>query len=68
MNTLIKNKRGLIDTVVLIVVALIILGYFKIDVREIVNTPVVKDNLHYAWELVVWAFGQLRDLAWMALK
>ena len=47
MNT----KRGVISTIVLIVVALIILGYFHISFKSIVSSPTVQENLKFAWQI-----------------
>ncbi len=47
------HKGGLIDTVVLIIVALVILGIFNIDIREIFAEPLVKNNIQYAFYLVI---------------
>lgn len=48
-----KYSRGLISTIVLIVVALIILGYYNINVETVVSSPMVRENLAYAWGAVV---------------
>lgn len=48
-----NHKRGIISTIVLIIIALIILGYFNIDFKSLVQSPIVKDNLAYAWQLLV---------------
>lgn len=45
------HQRGFIGTILVIIAALIILGYFKIDLRTVVSEPVVKDNLNYVWQL-----------------
>ncbi len=47
------NRGGLLRTIVLIVALLIVLGYFGFNMRNIVASPVVHDNLIYAKELVV---------------
>jgi hypothetical protein len=47
------HKGGLIDTIVLIIVALIILGFFNIDLKEIFAEPLVKNNLQYAFYLII---------------
>lgn len=47
------NKRGIINTIVLIVVALIILGYYKIDIKSILAQPLVQSNLDYLKESVI---------------
>ncbi|MFA6404556.1 MAG: hypothetical protein WCW03_00930 [Candidatus Paceibacterota bacterium] len=47
------RRGGLLRTVIFIVAILIILGYFGFNLRNIVASPVVHDNLIYAKELVV---------------
>jgi len=51
-----QKRGGFIKTIVLIVIALIILGYFGYNVQDIVNSPTVQKNLNYAWDIVkyVW--------------
>ncbi len=44
-----KYKRGLIKTIIIIVIALVILGYFGFNVGDIINSPTVQANLHTAW-------------------
>lgn len=39
--------------IILIVILLIILGYFGLNIKNISNSSTVSDNLHYAWSLVV---------------
>jgi hypothetical protein len=51
-----QYNRGLISAVILVVVALIILGYFRINVRAIMSAPGVQDNLKYAWEIFISGF------------
>lgn len=56
MNSLKKNqcdRGGIVRTVLLIIVALIILGYFGFNLRDILKSPTVHDNLIYAKELTV---------------
>ena len=47
------NNRGFIQTVIIIIVALIILGYFGFNLRNIVNSSTVHDNLQFVKELVL---------------
>jgi hypothetical protein len=51
MKTL--NRGGVVRTVLIIVALLIVLGYFGFNLRDIVNSPVVKDNLNFAKEVTV---------------
>jgi hypothetical protein len=52
-----NKKQGLIDTIILIIVALIILGYFNIDLKEVFGNALVKENLVYAWKILLDALG-----------
>ncbi len=47
------GKKGLIKTIILIIIALIILGYFGFNILDIVGGPTVQANLHAAWDFVV---------------
>jgi hypothetical protein len=54
MNNKVKlGNQGLIGTIVLIIVALIILGYFQISFESIIMSPVVQENLKFAWHVFV---------------
>lgn len=50
------GQEGFIKAIVLIVILLIILGYFGYNVEEIINSPIVQKNLDYAWNFTkfVW--------------
>jgi hypothetical protein len=50
------TRGGFIKAIVIIVVALIVLGYFGYNLQDIVKSPTVQGNLNYAWGLVraVW--------------
>lgn len=48
-----KGNRGLIKMVLLIVIALVVLGYFGYNLRDIIDSPTVKENLSYVWGLAV---------------
>lgn len=39
--------------VLVIVIALIVLGFFGYNLKEIVASPTVHDNLVYVWDLIV---------------
>ncbi len=52
-NQKISYDRGLIKTIILIVIGLILLGTFGFRLREIMTSPVVLDNLNYAKEIVL---------------
>jgi len=41
------GQRGLIKWIILFVVALLILSYYGINLRELVNAPTTQDNVSY---------------------
>ena len=47
------EKKGLIKTIIVIVIALIILGYFGFNINDIISGPTVQANLHTAWDFVL---------------
>jgi len=46
------SKKGLIKTIIVIVIALIVLGYFGFNIRDIISGPTVQANLNTAWDFV----------------
>ena len=44
-----KRDRGLIKLLILILIALIVLGYYGISVRQAVENPTTQDNISYIW-------------------
>lgn len=62
-----NRSRGLIKAIVLIVVALVVLGFFGYNLRDIVNSPTVSENLKYAWGLAVklWNTILARPAVWL---
>lgn len=52
-----RNKQqGLINWIILIVIALIILGYYGIDVRKIIEKPETQENISYVTKKVIYAW------------
>ncbi|MCX6717569.1 MAG: hypothetical protein NTU76_02745 [Candidatus Taylorbacteria bacterium] len=39
--------------IVVIVIALIILGYFGFNIKDIIESEKVQNNLHYVWDFTV---------------
>ncbi|PIQ68157.1 MAG: hypothetical protein COV91_05525 [Candidatus Taylorbacteria bacterium CG11_big_fil_rev_8_21_14_0_20_46_11] len=48
-----KGNRGFIKTILVIVIGLIMLGYFGYNLKDIVSSPTVHENLVYVWDLIV---------------
>ena len=54
-----KNyKKGLIREVLIIVIALIILGYFGFNINNIISSGTVQTNLNWFWQIVmtIWSW------------
>jgi hypothetical protein len=45
-------NRGLIKTIIVIVIGLIVLGYFGFNIEDIIKSPNVQSNLNAAWGFV----------------
>ena len=48
----IKNSKGFIKSIVIIIIAVVILGILGIDLRQTLNEGKSHDNLIFVWELV----------------
>ena len=45
-------NRGLIKTIIVIVIGLIVLGYFGFNIEDIIKSPNVQSNLNAAWNFI----------------
>ncbi len=46
-NNASAGKRGLIKMIVIIIIALLVLSYFGINLRSLINAPTTQDNFTY---------------------
>ncbi len=62
-----NGTRGFIKLIILIVIGLIILGYFGLNIKDILASPVVKENLAYAWEMAkhIWSTWLAAPAHWV---
>ncbi len=57
-----KKDQGLIKWIVIIIIALIFLGYIGFDLRKAIEAPTTQNNLTYAQQLVSTAWHRyLKD-------
>jgi hypothetical protein len=47
-----RKNEGLVKFIVLLVIAIIILGYFRVDIRQVVESLGAQANLAYVWGLL----------------
>jgi len=52
-----ETKKGFIKMILVIVIALIILGVMGYNIKDIINSPTVHDNLQYVWNFVVFVWN-----------
>lgn len=52
-----SNHAGFIQIILIIVIALIVLGYFSINIADVMASPIVKENLSYAWNIAKTVWG-----------
>src|SRR3989344_7975339 len=59
-----NTKRGIIKLILLIVIFILIISYFNIDLRAIVESPQTQQNISYAKELAIKAWDILLKPLW----
>lgn len=61
------KRGGFIKIILIIVVAAIILGYYRVDIRNIIESDMVQRNLDYIWGLAKeawdWIYTKIMALA-----
>lgn len=58
------TQQGLIKFIFIVIVIIVVLGYFGLNLREIMATPAVQNNLSYIWQVIVDAWnGWLKEPA-----
>jgi len=75
-----KNSKGFLQLIVIIAIALIIIGYFGLNIKDILAKPVVHDNLVWFWNLlkdlwtnylqgaVMWLWDHVGAYLWELIK
>ena len=58
MKDKLKNQQGFIGLLLLVIVALIILSYFRINIKNIIESETGKENFGYVWAILqkIWDF------------
>lgn len=46
------NNKGFVKLIILIVIVLIVLGYFGFNLQSIIESPTVQNNLIYVWKFI----------------
>jgi phosphatidylglycerophosphatase A len=50
------GERGFLRLILIIIILLLIVSYFGINLRQVVNSPTTQDNVSYVWDgaMTVW--------------
>lgn len=48
-----NDQKGLIRTIIIIIIAIVILSYFGFDLKNIFTSEQVQKNLSYVWNFIV---------------
>lgn len=51
-----NNQKGLIKTIIVILIAIIVLSYLGFDIKKIFESEYLQKNLNYVWDILrtVW--------------
>jgi hypothetical protein len=49
----INDQRGIIKTIVIVLIGIILLSYFGIDLQKATQTDLFRKNLSFTWDTVV---------------
>jgi hypothetical protein len=63
-----KSKNGgLIRTIILVVIFLLVISYFGLNLREVINDPLTQNNFSYVWGEVVhiWTTYLSKPIGWL---
>jgi|SRR3989344_3976687 len=48
-----RPQGGFIQLIIILIIVLIVLGYFGFNIQQIIQSPSVSGNLNYVWGLAV---------------
>jgi hypothetical protein len=51
-NTIKKSEKGLLKTIVIIIIAVLFVSYFDIDMKALVSSETTKNNFSFVGELL----------------
>lgn len=57
-----NNQDGFIKIIVIVIVIVILLGVFNINLRGILESEMVQNNLQYLWELIVYVWEIIKNI------
>jgi hypothetical protein len=52
----INRQRGIVRTIIIIVIALLVISYFGINLQQVATSPTSESNFSYVWNGVVYVW------------
>ena len=66
MDNIRDSRGGIVGYILIILAVVIVLGYFGFDLRGIIESPQVQENLQYVWNIikppVVWVWDLVKGI------
>lgn len=53
-----KNQQGFLRLIFIIIILVVVLSYFNIDIRGIVEAPQTQQNISYVWGWAVFVWNE----------
>ena len=53
-----NKDKGFVKLIIIIVIALIVLGYFGFDIKKAIESPVARTNIEYAKDATVYVWNK----------
>jgi hypothetical protein len=62
-----QTQRGLVRTIVLVVIFLLVISYFGLNLRDVINDPTTHSNFSFVWEHVtrIWNSYLKEPIVWV---
>jgi hypothetical protein len=54
-----KTQQGLIKIIVIIVIAVLILSFLGIDIKQAIESPTTKHNFSYITQAILWVWNSI---------
>lgn len=58
----INKQRGIVRTIIIIVIALLVISYFGINLRQVATSPTSESNFSYVWGGVVYVWDNYLEV------
>jgi hypothetical protein len=53
----INRQRGIVRTIIIVVIALLVISYYGINIQQVANSPTAQSNFSYVWNGVTYVWN-----------